>query len=64
MTALGYFFEYIAKGLTIFFSEYIPFSSLKISFLFNAFFKSLATEINNCLIDIYYEDKKFRIRYP
>ena len=28
------------------------------------FFKFLATEINNCLIDIYYEDKKFRIRYP
>ena len=27
-------------------------------------FYFLATEINNCLIDIFYEDKKFRIRYP
>ena len=31
---------------------------------FDLIFISLATEINNCLIDIYYEDKKFRIRYP
>ena len=31
---------------------------------FDLIFISLATEINNCLIDIYFEDKKFRIRYP